>query len=223
MPTINFLSRFAPWSLLTCVALWRVSKRPTADNLERAFERFLFCWFLAGLLIFSLAAHQRPDLIYPLVPPAALLAGAELNRRLPAARRRLAMQVAYALVILGVVAVALQYHWLRRDNRSVQRTAVMRSFAEAVRTNVPPDATLVHVNEPFAVQAYLNTFSPYVTIERAAELMRSNTPVFVIVTNPALLLEQLGTNRAHVLHQRGVGEKVFLISNRPRAIATIGE
>ncbi|MCI0335795.1 MAG: glycosyltransferase family 39 protein, partial [Planctomycetes bacterium] len=114
MPPVNFLSRFAPWSLLTLLALWRVWKRPASDDIPRAFERFLFCWLLIGLAIFSFAAHQRPDLIYPLVPPAALLAGAELNRRLPAVRMRLAVRASYVVAIVGIVFVALQYHWLRR-------------------------------------------------------------------------------------------------------------
>ena len=223
MPAVNFLSRFAPWSLLTCVALWRVWKRPTVDNSSRAFERFLCCWFLAGLVIFSLAAHQRPDLIYPLVPPAALLAGAELNRRLPAAHWRSATQAAYALVILGIVAVGVQYHWLRRDNRAVRRTAVMRSFADVVKTNVPPDALLVHVNEPFAVQVYLSTMSAYVTIERAAELIREESPVFVIITNPAPLVQKLRTNRVHVVYEAGDRDKVFLLSNRGAASPSGGQ
>jgi hypothetical protein len=217
MPAVNFLSRFAPWSLLMLLALWRVWKRPASDDISRAFERFLFCWFLIGLAIFSLAAHQRPDLIYPLVPPAALLAGAELNRHLPSARMRLAVRLSYAVAIVGIVFVALQYHWLRRDNRAVKRTAVMRSFAQAIRAHVDPGATLLHVNEPFAVQAFLNTMVPYVKVEDASELLRGSNTVFVAITDPAPLYRELGSNNVHVVHHEGGRDKVFLMSNRPSA------
>ena len=79
-PTIYLLLRFLPFSLFFFYGLWRVFRRPAQDVAERRFERFLTCWVLTGLLIFSLAAHHRPDLLLPLWPACALLAGREMAR-----------------------------------------------------------------------------------------------------------------------------------------------
>src|SRR6266481_3078479 len=75
---LYYLGRAAPWSLLAYYGLWRVWRRPAQEALERRFERFLFCWFVPGLALFSLAPHQRGDLLWPLMPAGALIAGREL-------------------------------------------------------------------------------------------------------------------------------------------------
>jgi 4-amino-4-deoxy-L-arabinose transferase-like glycosyltransferase len=86
----SFITRFAPWSLLCCVGLWRVIFRPAQDLGQRRFERFVFCWLMLGMVFFAAAPHQRADLLLPLYPPAAMLAGRELAlllARLPRAGR----------------------------------------------------------------------------------------------------------------------------------------
>lgn len=72
-PSVYFLARFAPWSVLACVGFWRVSRRPSSAATQRRFERFLFCWFFVGLFVFSCTPHQCYDLLWPLIPAAALL------------------------------------------------------------------------------------------------------------------------------------------------------
>lgn len=85
-PLFN-LGRAAPWSLLAYYGMWRFWRRPAAADDERRFERFLVCWFGVGLLLFSLAPHQRADLLWPLMPAAALIAGRELARLTRTSRR----------------------------------------------------------------------------------------------------------------------------------------
>jgi 4-amino-4-deoxy-L-arabinose transferase-like glycosyltransferase len=120
-PPLYFLSRFAPWSVFACIGLWRVLKRPATHRDERAFERFLVCWFGIGLLLFSCAAHHRADLLYPLVPPAALLAGREIDRLL-AGWKAGSFRLAVATASLAVVSLAYcNYHLFPRYTPQLQQ------------------------------------------------------------------------------------------------------
>src|SRR5262245_49962010 len=78
-PSEDFLGNFAPWSLFTLLALYQLWCAPAADAAVRRFERFLACWFLGGLLIFSISPHNPARLLFPVIPPAALLAGRALS------------------------------------------------------------------------------------------------------------------------------------------------
>jgi 4-amino-4-deoxy-L-arabinose transferase-like glycosyltransferase len=105
-PPLYYLGRAAPWSLLAYYALWRIYKHPSLDAVERHFERFLFCWFLVGLLLFSLAPHQRADLLWPIMPAGALVAGRELARLVSHLKPATVKVIQTALVLIGVF-------WLR--------------------------------------------------------------------------------------------------------------
>jgi len=72
--------RALSFSLPFFLALWRVIRYPAGNPGERHFERFLTCWILFGLLIFSLVRHQRADLLLPLWPACALFAVREMAR-----------------------------------------------------------------------------------------------------------------------------------------------
>jgi hypothetical protein len=216
LPTANFLARFAPWSILTCLGLWRVWRNPSSEDWTRRFERFVSCWFLGSLLIFSVAAHQRPDLIYPVIPPAALLAGRELACYLRSLSQTAVHRIAFVLIVLGLIATATQYHWLRRTHKLVQRTAEVRSVAEFIRTNAGPRFPLVHLNEDYAVQAYLRTMVPYVSTNRAAELLAGDAAVFLLLQKPTSLPLVTGPKQPYVLFQTSGDNGISLISNHPR-------
>src|SRR5690606_14459424 len=66
LPVLYYLGRFAPGSVLTAIGLWAVMARPAADPTVRRFERFVWWWFVVGLVVFSIAPHQRPDLMTPI-------------------------------------------------------------------------------------------------------------------------------------------------------------
>jgi len=173
-----FLLRFAPWSVVACAAFWRVVRRPAAEERERRFERFLFCWFFTGLTIFSISPHQRGDLLAPLIPAAAMLAGRELDRWL----RRLSdpQVLASAAGLAGVVLLSLSVTLdLHRADKLLHRTEGLRILAGQIEARLGRDADIVHVDTPYTLQFYLNTMKPQVTAEMAASLLKGPEPVVV--------------------------------------------
>ena len=80
-PTLYLLWRTLPWCVFVVPALIRVFRRPEPRAELRRAERFLACWLLASLFVFSLGSHQRGDLVWPMVLPAAILAAHEIVRR----------------------------------------------------------------------------------------------------------------------------------------------
>lgn len=218
-PTLAFLSNLAPWCALALVAFWRVWKRPSENPDERRFERFLFCWFFAGLVLFSIAAHQRGRLVFPLIPAAALLAARELAwwlRGWSTARLYKAAGV-FAAVVLAFLF--LYHHVLQGHSTRVQETLGMRGIAAKVRGTLGEQFPLVHVKTPFALQFWLNTAHRLVKPERAAALLQGAEPVVVAVADFPELENLLSTNRP-VLYElaRWPAEEptlVRVISNRP--------
>lgn len=171
-PWVYFLSRFAPWSALAFIGVWRAWRRPAADALERAFERFLACWLVGGLVVFSFASHQRGDLIYPLLAPGAWLAGREVARLLHrvSARGLAVVSVLGMAVFLAVIA--------GNDRQSVrrsvdaERSAAIERIAGEIRRDWGGTTRLLHVDTPFALQFHLGTMQTPVPLERAAALLR---------------------------------------------------
>jgi 4-amino-4-deoxy-L-arabinose transferase-like glycosyltransferase len=176
---LYFLGRGAPWSFFACYALWRVFKHPSLEVSQRRFERFLFCWFVFGLLLFSLAPHQRADLLWPIMPAAALLAGRELARlTFPVSRATFTRCVA-ALTLVMTSGFAIYYFGPRARQPFVRETVALKSLAAQVKKEAA--SRLVHTDDPMALQVYLNTWRPRVSMQAAAELLRSTNPCFVAV------------------------------------------
>jgi len=174
-PIIYFLHRFLPWSLLACVGFWRVCKRPEADALARSFERFLFCWFFVGLLVFSIAPHQRGDLLAPIIPPAALLAGREIALLLRRVRPGLVVfgAMIFAVAMLGVTA---RYYFKMAEETVIQQTLGMERLARSV-DGIP----MIHVDTPYTLQFYLNTMQVITPPEKAGEMLSGSNAVVVAV------------------------------------------
>ena len=172
-PVIYFLHRFLPWSLPACAGFWRVWKRPSASEPDRRFERFLLCWFLVGLVVFSIAPHQRGDLLAPIIPPAALLAGREIALLLKSFRRERVVlgAVVFALATLGVTA---RHYFKRTEETLVQKTRGMEQLARSI-DGVP----MIHVDTPFTLQFYLNTMQVITPPEKAGEMLSSTNPIVV--------------------------------------------
>ncbi len=218
-PTLAFVSNLAPWCAFALVAFWRVWKRPSEGADERRFERFLFCWFFAGLVLFSIAAHQRGRLVFPLLPAAALLAARELAWWLRGWSTPRLFQTAGAFAA-GVLAVLFLYHHvLQGHSTRVQATLGMRSVAAQVRATLGEQYPLVHVETPFALQFWLNTAHRLAPPGRAAALLQGPEPVVVAVADFPELENLLSTNRP-VLHElaRWPAQEptlVRVISNRP--------
>lgn len=215
-PTLTFLGNFAPWSLLAALGLWRIWKKPSADSTERRFERFLFCWFFFGLIIFSLAAHQRSRLILPLFPVGALLAGRELARLTSAMNTRQFFQACAIMVVIGLAVVGFYFHFNQRTSPGVVQTEGMRQLARQVREqNYFP---LTMVNSPFPFQFYLNNVRPLTPLDRAIELLQQEAPVFVAVIRLEKIKNKFhSTNLYEVARWPETGEPLLsIISNQPK-------
>lgn len=216
---LYYLSRALPWSLVAYYGLWRIWCRPAAEVEERRFERFLFCWFCAGLLLFSLAPHQRADLLWPLMPAGALIAGRELDRW----ARRFSpgkFAVAYgACVLLGLVGLGWYYFVAQAKQAVVRQTVALKELAESLEQKGWEELPLTYIDAPMTLQVYLQTVRVPVTFERAANLLRSAEPAFVAVTDVARLEAERQPEDAawYRLSQSGVHLRkraVTLLSNR---------
>ena len=217
---IHFALRFAPWSLFALLGFWRVWRSPSDNPNERRFERFVFCWFFSGLIVFSLAAHQRGDLLFPLIPAAALMAGRELAR-LTGSLKRPIFLAASAFVVLVVFAGNALYYggWIQRGVR-FEQTQGMQQLAAAVRQQTGENFPLVYVDTRFALQFFLNTFSPLVSPERAGQLLSGEAAVFVAVIDYDAVRSRL-LNKSLQLYEvarwpLSDSPHIRIISNHPR-------
>ncbi len=207
LPVLYFLGRFAPWSLLAFVGFWRIWKSPAGSEPERQFERFIFCWFFGSLILFSLSPHQRPDLIFPLVPAGALIAGRELARFLTWKGLPVAAAAA-AILVIGISSAVAKYHFSEQKDAKVLETRAIRELAAKIGGGEFP---LVHVDSTFALQFYLNTKRPYVPTHQAAALLRQEPAVFVAVKDLTPF-----ANWHRVAEWQGRKKAYYIVSNHPR-------
>src|SRR5262249_61532098 len=98
--------------------LVRVVVRPSLDDEARRFERFLACWAVLGVLLFCLSPHNQARLLAPMIPPAAMLAGRELDRL----ARRLSARVVAAVTSAAIVVMLGFFVW-EFHHRLVRRAA----------------------------------------------------------------------------------------------------
>ncbi|HEX4667061.1 MAG TPA: hypothetical protein VH207_10705 [Chthoniobacterales bacterium] len=104
----HLLHKFAPWSLLLiglAIFFWR---RRSRLSLRMDPETvWLVCWSLGGLVLMSIIPSKRVDRIFPIVPPLALLLGAQVARALKNERWRLRVRpwlgpaLVFAIVFTG--------------------------------------------------------------------------------------------------------------------------
>ncbi len=182
-PTLFFVARFLPFSLFVCYGLWRVVRRPTADASERRFERFLFVWIAVGLLLFSLGAHFRADLLVPLWPAGALLAGREmahLGQQIGSRRMAAAMAVAVGLLIWMVY---WGYHSGAMKNKEVRYSVATDQAGLALATSGLDMQLIQHLDTPVTLQIHLGIYRPWISEDEALRLANRATPVFLAVSS----------------------------------------
>jgi 4-amino-4-deoxy-L-arabinose transferase-like glycosyltransferase len=216
-PPFYFLTQFAPWSIFCFMAIWRVYRHPAGEANERRLERFLFCWFVAGIVIFSLAAHQRADLIFPLIPAAALLGGREIARLLSAKTDRKFFQIATGVTLVGFILTGLEYGVHRKSDEAVVQTQAAVKLANQIIKQVGKGFPLVHVDSSPVLQMHLDTMFQTVPLERAVQLLDRNAATFVAVKNVDDVLPQINTNLIHILAEGPRTKKTHMavLGNRP--------
>jgi hypothetical protein len=221
-PFFNVFVYFLPWSFISIVALWRVVRNPSADLETRRLERFLFCWFVVGLVMFAISPHQRGRLIFPLVPAVALLTGRELARWLAAVPTKKILRIATIVAITTLGFLTVYHHYLLRNAQQIKDTLILRSMAEEVRTTVGEQFPLTYVDAPFTLEFYLNTYRPWVSTNAAADLLRGDAAAFIALRDPEDFKQAAeshgGPINLFILRSEGVknGHNVTLISNHPK-------
>jgi 4-amino-4-deoxy-L-arabinose transferase-like glycosyltransferase len=218
-PLGDFTWNFAPWSLFAIVGLVRVVVRPSLDDEVRRFERFLACWAVLGVLLFCLSPHNQARLLAPMIPPAAILAGRELDRlaRRLSARVVAAVTSAAIVVMLGFFVWEFHHRLLRRA--AVRETLATLELARSIQARGAAALPLTYVaDSPFAIQLALNTMRPPISVDEAAALLQGEPAAFVVTAHLPKLLRALGTaaSRTHVVARatdQGVTYLV-VVSNR---------
>lgn len=215
---LYYLARAAPWSLMAYYGLWRIWKYPAADPSVRRFERFLFCWFLAGLILFSLSPHQRGDLLWPLMPAGALIAGRELARLTSRLTSKSFAFAVFALVLFATLGFGIFYFGHHARHPIVRQTVALRTLARELQKQrgVVP---LTHTDDPVGLQIFLNTFQRPVSMDEAVQVLRSTNAAFVAVHDLAKLnaARKQGDPPIHILlEDDGPVNKlrVHIVSNR---------
>jgi hypothetical protein len=195
-----FLFQFLPWSVPMGFALLRIWQKPDADPHRRRVERFVFCWLVVGMAMFSLSPHQRGDLLMPLYVPAAILAGNELDRWTKDFRRGQMLKLGTAIIVIGIGGLGLKRYLLQDKHAYVTDTVAIEHLANEVRSTVGADFPLTHVNDPYALCVELNTMRPmyysadrertgyydaplqeYYDYDAAAKLLAGDAAVFLCV------------------------------------------
>lgn len=218
-PVGDFLVNFGPWSLFTCLAVYRIVRTSTPDDTVRRFERFLVCWCVGGLLVFSISPHNPARLLWPVMPPAAMLAGRELGRlsaRMEAFN--LGLGCAGAIGLAGAF-FCLQSHLLDAKNAEVQQTLAIQRLAGILPERIGEGASLEYVDTPYALQLSLNTLRPAISFPEAAARLSGEPPTVVAVVDVNRLKRIMGPHAAgiHELTHGALAGKpyIHIVSNRP--------
>ena len=220
-PVLYFTSRFFPWSLFAWAAFWRVWKHPSIENGVRQFERYLFAHFFFSLLVFSLAPHQRADHLFPLLPAAALLAGAQISRwkahwTLQQWRINAVVLIVSFSVLFGIFYHKVDYH------KEFQWLENIQNAAQEIDFSLGSDFPLVYDNGPIALHFYLNTMRLDVSPDYIDDLLRSEYPAYWIAYNKNEGQIEAITNGAEYFELKSwlpMGEEkqlLRIISNQPR-------
>jgi 4-amino-4-deoxy-L-arabinose transferase-like glycosyltransferase len=215
------LTRFFPWSFFTIAAVVRVIRRPSTDDARRRFDRFLVCWILAGLAIFALVGHQRPSLIFPLIPPSALLAGSVLAdlRWLRGTRRPFAAACILAVVVLPILGWVYGVRYPRDPEIRIGLGA--KQLARQLQQEVGPEFPIAYASAPMALQVYLGVWRRQATDEEALKLLASPNPAFVAVRDTDSFIEACEQSgiKAHAVHRwddEEWGQSFGIVGNRER-------
>jgi len=217
-PTKAFIGIYAPWSVIALAGFWRIVRSPSTDAVQRRLERFLLLWFVLGLVMFSIAAHQRGRLIYPLIPAAALVAGLQMSRWTIRFRPRTLLVASGSLAVVFLAGSFFYTHVLVANNRRVQETLAMKALAERLKRAGPGEFPLTHVRSPISLQVWLNTRRPDTTVARAGALLSGSNPVFIVTKDAAAIRAVAPTNAAihEVFSWSTRGSSIRILSNRPQ-------
>lgn len=183
-PTLYFIVRFLPFSLFALAGVWRALRHPARDAGERRFERFLVCWLVGGIALFSLGSHHRGDLLLPLWPAAALLAGRELAHLANRAGIRLTGAVLSGLTLFFLGATWWLYHDKAIHDKGVRFTLAAQEAGRALAASGLDRHRLYHLDTPVTLQLELGTFRPRISEDEALRLAQGTDAALLAVKSP---------------------------------------
>ena len=170
------------------------------------------------MAVLALGAHQRGDLLFPVVPAAALLAGGEVadwwGRRPP----KVALAGAVVVPLVGLALLGVHRHVLRPREPEVRQTLAVQQLARELLAITGKECPLTDVDAPYGLQVFLNTRHEPVTPEQAARLLAGEALVRVAVmdTNAVNAALPEGT-RVHLLGRAELPERgaLHILTNHP--------
>lgn len=183
-PTLYYLSRFAPWSLIAFCSFIQILKKRKITYPGDLMDRYLLCYFLFGIIIFSVPPHQRPDHLFPLIPATALLAGKQLQTFFTQ-RTRSTHNLFLFLIFVPLLFIAgtIAYTYTSRVNdRNIQRTRQIKIYAQQFLEQVGPSFPFIYHKTRYGIQFHLNSMSPLVSAKEAALVLNSEYAAFVLTT-----------------------------------------
>jgi 4-amino-4-deoxy-L-arabinose transferase-like glycosyltransferase len=238
---ILFMSIFFPWAVFTCFNCVRIWFFPDSRPENRRMERFLACWLWIGMLPFCMAPHQRADLLFPLIIPAAILAGSQLAAWLEPFGNRIFTAFAIIACAIGLGLQTYKYQVLSRKKDYVQYTAYVAQFANEIQQKVGANFPITHVDDPFALSIDLNTARPFYygptrdttgvfddnmvmtyDYDAAAALLQSDGEVFLAVDRVDAIYKRVAPE-VHVYQVAVISPRspvrIYILSNRPTLAA----
>ncbi len=215
-PSLWFLSRYAPLGLFTVLALIRVFRHPREDEGQRKAERFFCCMFLVGLFLFSAAAHNRFVHLLPLVPPASLLAGAEVARRLSSWKPKAQESLAVAWCMAGILFAFFYLNYSDSKSVRIVPSEQCYRFALELEQQVGPQFPWQYIDAPAALQSHLQQFGEAQTAREALVDAHPAWPEFWAVQDIAAFMEQGAELPLHILAQAPEQDPfLYIVSTHP--------
>lgn len=199
---LYFTLRFLPWSLIAWFAFWKTWRRPALDESTGLFEGYWLSYFFFGIVVFSLAPHQRADHLFPLLPVAALFVGRELGAWLERKSGQGALIAVSVFLALSLGLSAVYYHFIdirdiHEKGRIVQTAARHIESMSAMNEPMP----IVFTNGPIALQYHLNIMRLESSEDHLTALMKSQYPAYWLAykTDEALVDSVMGESRSQVV------------------------
>ncbi|MEN9362472.1 MAG: hypothetical protein RL095_4007 [Verrucomicrobiota bacterium] len=177
-PCFFILSRSAPWSLMALWMLYRHFKFPSIESRRRQASSALAAAWIGGTLVFTLAMHRRPDIIYPVMPFVAAFAGIALDDLLKGSWRRLDRTAAALILSFLVLAGVAVERWIIRPagSKDVRRTSAIEGLAKHLRQQFPDGLPEWRQswNTPFGLQICFNTHTQHLPSARLADFLKAH-------------------------------------------------
>lgn len=184
-PTLYFLHRMLPWSVLAVVGMWRRLRSFLENGESRLFDRFILSWFVVGLAIFSITQHQRGDLLAPILAPAMVFAGGEFVYWLDRFRVRAPHIVAGILIVISLTQSYYYYHRIEAASPLVRSTECIRWFAKDQQRSALMAEQGCFVDTPFTFQLYLGVMQRPISIEETAARLAAGSVQWAAASSEA--------------------------------------